>query len=326
MKSKALIIGMIILVVGMSFVMAQGGAESSSTYPTGPIRVIIPWSPGGGTDVIARAFQPALEKELGQRLVIENINAGATKVGTMQLINSKPDGYTLMFSNEAWITRYYSKVYDQKVWQQFVPIGSITTEPIAAIEVRNDSPFKTWGDLVAYAKANPNKLSCGNPGTGSPLDIVFKQLSQEAGIAVQYVPFAGGGASKTALLGGHIDFRLCQTTEAKSMVDAGETRLLVVSGSTRDEIFPDVPTFEELGLKTVTSYRYIRGFWGPMGLSQDIIDTLGAAIERATKDPDFIKLATQNAYTVEYKDAKSVKDLVDAFDRDFGPMLAEMNK
>lgn len=316
----------VILIVSMGIVMAQGQTEGYDSYPNGPIRVIVPWSAGGGTDVIVRAFQPALEKELGQRLVIENISTGATKVGTMELIKAKPDGYTVLFSNEAWITRYYSGVYTEKVWEQMAPIASITTESIATVEVKADSPFKTWNDLVQYAKANPGKLTCGNPGTGSPLDIVFEQMSEEAGIKVQYVPFAGGGASKTALLGGHIDFRLCQPTEAVAMVKAGETRMLVISDAERDPLFPDVPTFKEVGLDKVTSYRYIRGFWGPLGLPKEIIAKLNTAIEKATKDTDFIKLATQYAYTVEYKDTAAVDDFVKSFDRDFGPMLAEMNR
>jgi len=320
---------LLLLVLVPATLGAQGVAEAQKApeYPTGPIKVIVPWSAGGGSDVIVRwAFQPSLEKELGVRLVIENIPAGATKVGTMELIGSKPDGYTILFSNEAWITRYYSKVYTEKVWQQMAPIGSITTEPIACVEVRKDSKFKTWAELVAYAKANPGKLTCGNPGTGSPLDIVFNQMSAEAGIEVQYVPFAGGGASKTALLGGHIDFRLCQPTEAIAMVRAGETRLLVLSSPQRDVNFPDVPTFAEVGLGKVTSYRYIRGFWGPLGLPDYVISTLEAAIDRATKNPDFVKIAEQYAYTVEFKNSKAVDEFVNAFDRDFGPMLAEMNK
>lgn len=327
MKFKKVLVCALVALVAVSVVFAQGQGESSvENYPNAPIRVIVPWSPGGGTDVIIRAFQPYLEKELGQRLVIENISAGATKVGTMELIGAKPDGYTILFSNEAWITRYYSKVYTEKVWEQMAPIGSITTEPIAAIEVKASSPFKTWQELVDYAKQNPNKLTCGNPGTGSPLDIVFKQIVEATGISVQYVPFAGGGASKTALLGGHIDFRLCQSTEAKAMVDAGETRLLAVSGAERDRIFPEIPTFSELGMSNVVSYRYIRGFWGPKDMPKALIDKLGIAIEKATKNPDFIKFAEQYAYTVEYKNAQQVDEFVTSFDRDFGPLLAEMNK
>ena len=329
MKRSFFVLACLLLVLLVpATIGAQGVTDASAAvdYPTAPIKVIVPWSAGGGSDVIVRAFQPSLEKELGVRLVIENIPAGATKVGTMELIGSKPDGYTILFSNEAWITRYYSKVYTEKVWEQMAPIGSITTEPIACVEVKADSPFKTWADLVAYAKANPGKLTCGNPGTGSPLDIVFNQMSAEAGIEVQYVPFAGGGASKTAVLGGHIDFRLCQPTEAIAMVRAGETRLLVLSSPTRDVNFPDVPTFGEVGLGNVTSYRYIRGFWGPLGMPSYVIPALEDAIERATKNPDFIKIAEQYAYTVEFKDSKAVDEFVTSFDRDFGPMLAEMNK
>ena len=189
-----------------------------------PIRVIVPWSTGGGSDVLCRAFQPAFEKELGQRILIDNIPAGSTKVGTMDLMRAKPDGYTLLFSNEAWISRYYAKTYDTKVWEQMTPIGNVTSEPLAFVEVRAESPFKTWGDLLKAAKENPGKLTCGNPGVGSPLDIVFKEVTEATGINVRYVPFAGGGPSKIAMLGGHIDFRLCQPPEAIAMIRAGKNQ------------------------------------------------------------------------------------------------------
>jgi tripartite-type tricarboxylate transporter receptor subunit TctC len=324
---KKFMSGVLLFAVSTAVVFAAGESQAQAdNYPSKPIRVIVPWNPGGGSDVLVRGFQPFLEKELGQRLVIENIGAGATVVGTNELIKAKPDGYTVLFSNEAWITRYYAKVYAERVWEQMAPIASITTEPIATIEVLASSPLKTWQDLVSAAKANPGEMTCGNPGTGSPLDIVFAQISKAADIDVQYVPFSGGGASKTALLGGHIDFRLCQTTEAVSMVKAGETRLLAVSSAERDHIFPDVPTFKEVGLQGVTSYNYIRGFWGPLKMPPVLIAKLGAAIERATKNPGFVKFAEQYAYTVTYKDATEQGKYVTQFDTEFGPMLAEMNK
>jgi tripartite-type tricarboxylate transporter receptor subunit TctC len=316
-----------ILILGFLFLLPWGSIGMAADFPQRPIRMIIPWSAGGGSDVLCRAFQPAFEKELGQRILIENISAGATKVGTMELIKAKPDGYTLLFSNEAWIPRYYARVYDTKVWEQMEPVGNVTSEPLAFIEVRAESPFKTWADLVKAAKENPGKLSCGNPGVGSPLDIVFKEMTEKAGINVQYVPFAGGGPTKIAMLGGHIDFRLCQPPEAIAMIRAGKSRGLAVSTEQRMKALPDVPTFKELGLISGELYTLIRGVWGPPKLPSNLVDTITKKIEKATKDPAFIKIAQDEfIYSVDYRSPEQVRAFLRKFDKDFGPRLAEMNK
>ena len=319
--------GIKVLIWGFLFLFSWATIGLAADFPQRPIRMIIPWSAGGGSDVLCRAFQPAFERELGQRILIENIPAGATKIGTMELLKAKPDGYTLLFSNEAWIPRYYAKVYDTKVWEQMVPVGNVTSEPLAFIEVRAESPFKTWADIVKAAKENPGKLSCGNPGVGSPLDIVFKEITEKAGINVRYVPFAGGGPSKIAMLGGHVDFRLCQPPEAITMIRAGKSRGLAVSTDQRMKALPDVPTFKELGLISGELYTLIRGVWGPPKLPSNLVNTITRMIEKATKDPAFIKIAQDEfVYTVDYRSSEQVRAFVMKFDREFGPKLAELNK
>jgi tripartite-type tricarboxylate transporter receptor subunit TctC len=320
MRTKFFVLGFLVL-------FAWSTIGTAADFPQRPIRMIIPFSAGGGGDILCRTFQPAFEKELGQRILIENIPAGATKMGTMELMKAKPDGYTLLFSSEAWISRYYAKIYDTKVWEQMTPIGNVTSEPLAFVEVRAESPFKTWGDLVKAAKENPGKLSCGNPGVGSLLDIVFKEITEAAGIDVRYVPFAGGGPSKIAMLGGHIDFRLCQPPEAIAMIRAGKSRGLAVSTDKRLKTLPDVPTFKDLGLKGGDIYTLIRGVWGPPNLPANMVNTLTKMIEKATKDPAFIKIAQDDfIYTVDYRPSEEVKALMLRIDKEFGPRLAEMNK
>lgn len=314
MRSKVILAGLVALI-------AFGSFASAEKFPTKPIRMIVPWSAGGGSDVLCRTFQPALEKALGQRILIENIPAGSTVVGTMELMKAKPDGYTLMFSNEAWICRYYAGTYKDKVWQKMTPIANVTSEPLGCIEVRADSPYKTWDDLLAAIKANPGKITCANPGVGSPLDIVFDAIQKAAGVELQYVPFAGGGATKTAMLGGHVDFRVCQPTEALSMVKAGQSRVLAVCNDKRLPSMPDVPTFKEVGMKVDDGYKIIRGIWAPAKMPAALADKISKIVETATKDPDFIKAAEGLLYTVDYRNPKQVRDFVNNFDTQFGPLL-----
>ncbi|HSR13682.1 MAG TPA: tripartite tricarboxylate transporter substrate binding protein [Thermodesulfobacteriota bacterium] len=321
MKSKG--IAGIVLACLCLFAWAASAAE----FPQRPIRMIIPWSAGGGSDVLCRAFQPAFEKELGQRLLIENIPAGSTKIGTMEMMKAKPDGYTLLFSNEAWIPRYYAKVYETKVWEQMTPVGTINSEPLAFLEVRAESPYKTWADFVKAAKENPGKLSIGNPGVGSPLDVVFKEMTEKSGINVRYVPFAGAGPTKIAMLGGHVDGRLCQPPEAIAMVRAGKSRGLAVSTTERMKAMPDVPTFKELGLISGDLYTLLRGVWGPPKMPSALLNRITKMVEKASQDPSFKKIAEEEfIYTVEYRNPEQVRAFLTKFDKEFGPRLAEANK
>ena len=317
MRNKLLVLGLIML-------FAIGAGVSADNFPSKPIRMIVPWSAGGGSDVLCRTFQPALEKALGQRILIENIPAGATVVGTMELLKSKPDGYTLLFSNEAWITRYYAKSYTEKVWEKMTPIANVTSEPLACIEIRADSPIKTWDDLVKAARANPGKLTCGNAGVGSPLDIAFDAILKAVGVEIQYVPFAGGGASKTAMLGGHVDFRVCQPTEAIPSVKGGLSRVIAVCNDKRLPTLPDVPTFKELGMNVDDQYKIIRGIWAPANVPADIVQKLSSMVEVATKDPTFIAAAEKMSYEVDYRNSAQVRAFVLNFDKQFGPLLEKI--
>lgn len=314
------------LFLSLFFIFGLASAGFSEDFPKKPIRMIIPYSAGGGTDVLARTFQKPFEKELGTKILIENIPAGTTKVATMEAMKAKPDGYTIiLMPDRAWVAYYYSKTYDTKVWEKFTPIGNLTTEPYGFVEVRVESPCKTWADLVKAAKENPGKLTCGGPGAGGMMELIMNDITKAAGVETRYVPFAGAGPSKTALLGGHIDFRVCQPTEAITMIRAGKTRGLAVSTDKRMEALPDVPTFKELGIGE--SITLTRSIWGPPNLPQNIVKIMTKAIEKATKDPDFVKvIENQLLYTVEYRLPDRVREDLKDFHKNWGPKLAESYK
>jgi tripartite-type tricarboxylate transporter receptor subunit TctC len=318
-------IGRVFAIFCSLFIFAEVPIGMAADFPQKPIRMIVPYSTGGANDIIIRTFQPAFEKVLGQRILVENIGAGTTKVGTMELMKAKPDGYTLLLSTtEAWVGYYYSGTYDYKVWEKMEPIGTVVSEAYGFIEVRAESPFKTWADLVKAAKENPGKLTCGLSGAGGIGELIMAELTQASGIKVRYVPFAGSGPSKVAVLGGHVDFRNCQPSNAIDMIRAGQTRGLGVSTDKRMEIFPDIPTFKELGGPTISQNRAI---WGPPKLPSNLIKTLTKMIEDASKDPTFRKIA-QNQFVsnVNYQPPEIMKANLEKFDKEFGPKLAEMYK
>ncbi len=316
------IIAMVLILFGAFSFSVTGFAAD---FPERPIRMIIPFSAGGGTDVLARAFQPPFEAALGAKVVIENIPAGTTKVATMELMKAKPDGYTIILMPGAWVAYYYSGTYDTKVWESATPIANLTTEPWGFVEVRTETPFKTWADLVKAAKEKPGQLTCGGPAAGGMMELIMMTITKSAGIETRYVPFAGAGPSRIAMLGGHVDFRVCQPTEAITMIRAGKTRGLAVSTDKRMEALPDVPTFKELGIGP--TIILIRSIWGPPNLPPKIADFIGKAVEKASKDPKFVKIIQDDLlYTVEYMPAQSLFEWPKNFDKVWGSLLKDSYK
>lgn len=313
------IITMVLIFAGMSSLSITGFAAS---FPEKPIRMIIAYAPGGGADQLARIFQPHFEATLGEKVVIVNIPGGSTKVATMELMNAKPDGYTMiLFGGSQWVSLFYSGTYDSKIWEKATPIANLTTEAQWFIEVRAESPFKTWANLAKAAKERPGQLTCGGPAAGGTMELCHMLINKAAGIKTQYVPFAGSAPNLVALLGGHLDFRVCLPPEAITNIRAGKTRGLAVSVDKRMEVLPDVPTFKELGIgPTVETYREL---WGPPNLPPKIVDFLGKAVEKALKDPKFVEKANRLLYTVDYRPPQKMTEQANNFDKVFGPLLRE---
>ena len=239
-----------------SLVFAQG-------FPSKPIRVIVPFAAGGANDLVARALQKPLGRVLNGTVVVENIAGASTKIAVGEILKAAPDGHTLMLAgNVALMGYYYSGIYDAKVWNQMTVLGQTGQMPWGMLEAKADAPFRNWQEFVAYAKQNPGKLSAGGPAPGGMMNLIVLETAKSAGIDVTYVPFAGGGPSGIALLGGHVEYRVAQPSEVYPNVRAGKTRGLAVAFPTRMPEMPDVPTFKELGIMfdiPVFGFDY----WGP---------------------------------------------------------------
>jgi tripartite-type tricarboxylate transporter receptor subunit TctC len=290
-------------------------------FPTRPVKIVNPYPPGGGNGLLALAFQKPFGDELGTKVIIENIPGGATKVATFEVLKARPDGYTLILqSDRIWPVYYHSNRWESKVWEQLTPIGNLTVEAWGFVEVKQDSPFKKWEDVVKVAKETPAKLNCGVAGAGGLLELFFTEYFKRLGTEIKFVPFGGAGPSKTALLGGHVDLRLCTAPEAIPNVLDNLTRGLAIATSKRHEKIPEVPTFKELGIgdALLTS----RSIWGPPNLPTALVNLLAKAIEKSVKDPEFIeRVENQLYYKVEYRSPEKVRNELLAFYREYGPML-----
>jgi len=322
MKGHKILLGLLSFV----FSLAYTGEGFAQNFPTKPIKVIVPFSAGGSNDLIGRSLQKPLGRELKGTIVVENIPAGSTKMGTMEVLKSEPDGHTLLFaSHGALMGYYYSGTYDFKVWEKLTILGTSGEMPYGFLETRIESPFKTWAELVQYAKKNPGKLTCGGPGAGGVMNLIVLESSQAADIDVKYVPFAGAGPSGIALLGGHVDYRVCLPPEAFINIRGGKTRGLAVSYGKRLPEMPEVPTLKELGiLLDIPPLSY--DFWGPPNLPPGLANTLAKAIEKAVKDPDYLQFCQRIAYQPLFKDAPILKAEMKFFEEKVGPRLAAFYK
>jgi tripartite-type tricarboxylate transporter receptor subunit TctC len=323
MKAKFFAILLCLIFLGAGSI--DGFAQA---YPTKPIRIIVPFAAGGSNDLVGRALAKAMSKDLKVNIVVENITTGNTKLGTLEVVKSDPDGYNLLFAgHKALMGYYYSGTYETKVWEQMSLMGQSGEQPYGFLETRVESPFKNWGDLANFAKQNPGKLTCGGPGAGGLMNLIAQETARAAGIDIRYVPFAGAGPSGTAVLGGHVDYRVCLVAEALPNIRAGKTRGLAISYPNRIAELPEVPTFKELGIAFVDFPLTLSyDLWGPLKLPQSIQDTLAKALQKAIQDPDYVQFCKRISYFPVYKDSKALQADIKLFDEKVGTKLAAFYK
>ena len=267
-----------LLVVFPSNVLGQ-------SYPNKPITLIIPYPPGGSTDLTGRPLAMGTKKYLGQTMVGENKPGGGGTVGVALVVSKPADGYSIGVFTGSTLQAY------QMGKLSFHPLNDLTPimrwgDYLYGILVRTDSQWKTIQDLIQYARKNPGKLSYGTPGTGSSGHLGIEELSIAAAIQLVHVPYKGGAEINTALLGGHIDV-LSNSSGWTPMVDAGKFRLLATYGEQRTPRYPQAPTLREVGYDVVVSNHM--GIVGPKGLPKPIVNRLHEAFKKAMDEPEFIE-------------------------------------
>lgn len=263
------------------------GEAAAQRYPERPVTLIVPWPPGGSTDLAMRALAEAAGKHLPQRFVIENRPGASGTLGASFLAqNAKPDGYTV---SQMPITVFRLPHMGKTA---FEPMSDFTwvihlTGYTFGVVVRADSPWKTWQELIAYAKSNPGKVTYATPGHGTSLHITMEEIARLEGIQWLQIPFRGYAEGATALLGGHVMAQADSTGWAE-MVDAGRLRLLSTWGAQRTKRWPNAPTLKELGYPLISNSPY--GLAGPKGMDPNAVRVLHDAFKKALEDPDAQKI------------------------------------
>jgi tripartite-type tricarboxylate transporter receptor subunit TctC len=264
--------------------LAAAPVRAQSAYPNKPIRIIVPYAPGGVADNSSRIFAKALEAELKQSIVIDNRGGGGGRIGAEAVSRMPADGYNLLLTTNG--THTYMPVMEKSLpydpFKDFTPLSQVNAYGFLMV-VHPSVPVKTVEEFVAYAKKNPGKLNFASSGPGSGPHFAGELFKSLAGIEMTHVPYKGTGPGLQAVVAGEAD--LIFAADANAFIDAGRVRLLGTTSGTRDPRYPNVPTIAEGGLKGYDLGSWI-GFYGPPGLPDDVQRTLIAATARAVQNPE----------------------------------------
>lgn len=286
-----------ILVAGMLF--AAGLASAHAEYPERPITMLVAYSAGGGTDVAARTLAPYISKYLGNdaSIVVVNKPGAGGEVGFTELALAKPDGYTIGFINTPNMLTIPIARKARYTLDSFAPIANVVDD-LGAFSVLPSRDMKDLKDLVAYAKANPGKVTYGSTGIGSDDHLAGLSFERLAGVKMKHVPFQGSAKMRAAVLGGHIMLASMNISEAIAEVDEGKLVALGQMGEKRWSGAPNVPTFKQQGFDIVMGS--MRGVAAPAGVDKAIIAKIDDAIKKAIDDPEFQEKAKAQKLPLAY--------------------------
>jgi tripartite-type tricarboxylate transporter receptor subunit TctC len=285
--------------------LAMTGFAFGASYPDRPIKMIVPWAAGGDTDSIYRAFNSLLQKYLGQPVIVANVAGASGTVGEREAANATPDGYTIFAPHDYVHSVYYTGLTDIRFDKAFDPICLVASTP-SVVTAAAKTPWKTFKDMVADAKAHPGTVTVG-ASLGSTSQYSMALMAKAAGIKVKYVPYDGTAPRMNALLGGHIDLADSNLTQ-KSKVDAGLLKFLAIMSNERNPELPNVPTLKELGYDV--EYSVNRGIAVPKDTPAAAKMKLESACAQATKDPEFAKAMTLQGTEVRYLDGAQYADFL----------------
>lgn len=259
------------------------GASQAQEFPSKPIRWIIPYSPGGATDISARTMAPNLTQHLGQQVIVENRAGGAAIPGFDVVAKAAPDGYTWLLANIAFGANpslFRKLPFDPE--KDFTPVSKVAVVPMV-VTVHPSLPVKNLNDLLALVRKNPGKLNYGSAGNGSANHLTTEVFRSYTKVDIVHVPFKGGGPAVAALVGGQIDMLFATISSSSHHIKAGRLRALALTNYKRSSTLPDVPTLQELGLKDYNVNEW-QVLVLPGNMPKPVVDKVNAAAVAALAD------------------------------------------
>jgi tripartite-type tricarboxylate transporter receptor subunit TctC len=294
----------------------------AADFPAKEVQIIVPWSAGGATDLIFRALANTTEKYLKKPVVVVNRPGGGGAVGYTEGSKAKPDGYTLTAAVTP-LTILPHNVKTAFTYRSFVPIINVVSDPSMFL-VQAKAPWKDLKEFLTYAKQNPGMITVGNSGAGGGVHLVALAFQNAAGVKLNHIPFAGGGPSVTALLGGHINAVVVSPPEGIAHIKAGKLRIIALFADKRLSMFPNVPTVSEQGVPFVMGMW--RGLVAPKGTPPAVIKKLHDAFQKGMNDPAFKKNARDMSINLNYLGGADFGKLIADSDAKFGALIKQMKK
>lgn len=256
---------------------AQPAAQQEA-YPTRPITIVVPYTPGSGADILARAIGPVLSRKLGQPVVVDNRAGASGTIGTAGVARAAPDGYTLLLSADAMtMTPALYRKLSFSPDKDLAPIGRIATGSLVLV-ANPLVPVKTVADLIGLAKQQPGQLTYASPGNGTPQHVLMELFKQLTGIDMQHIPYKGMGGALSDLIGGQVQFGIMSVQVAAGQIASGRLRLIAVADRERLAAQPNVPTFQELGYADLSHPNWF-GLFAPAKTPSSILDRLNANMD-----------------------------------------------
>jgi tripartite-type tricarboxylate transporter receptor subunit TctC len=300
-------------------------AIAADRYPTKPVRLIVPYSPGGGSDVVARIVGQKMSESLGQTFVIDNRAGAAGMVGTDLAANAPADGYTLLLADAAYTinSSYYTKQARYDALKSFVPVTLIADTPYLLM-TNPGLPAATLKDFIALAKAQPGKINVGSSGNGSGSHLVGELFKLKAGVNLNHIPYKGSGPSTADVMGGQIQATFAGAAGVVTFVKSGRLKALVAGSAKRSALLPDVPTFAESGFPDLVVTNWY-GIVTPAGTPTPVVKLLLDEIARAIAQPDVRERLTNVALETVTPSSDQFGQLIGAEMKRWAQVIKEAN-
>jgi tripartite-type tricarboxylate transporter receptor subunit TctC len=294
----------LLIALGMA-IFAGPMTAQAQPYPSRQITLVVPFPPGGSTDVAARIMAERMRASLGQPVIVENIGGAGGSIGVGRVARAAPDGYT--FDIGQWDTHVGSIIYklDYDLEKDFEPIGLISNNPQLMV-AKNDLPANNLADLVTWMKANPGKINFVNQNAAANVSgVLFENLTKQK---VQFIPYRGAGPAMTDLMSGTVDLLVVQGAVALPQIRGGKIKALANLSAQRSASMPDIPTADETGVPGLYMSGWF-GFWAPKGTPKDVIAKLNAATVEALADPAVQKRFTELGLDVAAREQQTPEGL-----------------
>lgn len=310
-------ISAILIVVITLAVISASCLAAFESYPEQPIKVIIPFNPGGGSDILTRSVEKYIQ--LGQPLVFIYIPGAGGLIGAMEGYRGKPDGYTILAHNaNNVVSQYLSDATDVMLWRELETICDLVQDH-TILTTHPGTGWTTFEEVLEYARANPRKLRWGVTGARGLSAVNMLMVQEATGVEYQMVPYDGGAATRAALLGGHIDVETTTVSDARAVIESGDVIPVAVLDDTRSPFLPDVPTLMEIGVDVI-AYQP-RSYYAPPGTPKEIVDKLAVAFEEVSKNEGFIKDMEELYLAVVYRGPEDSFKTAEGMYEDWQPIF-----